>query len=331
LIIQTPEELEKDLNSADLRQVYLVLGPEQFQCSHAVDLLKSKALSPASIAFDYSEFCAGEDPIDEIIKAVNTYPMLSKKRVALVSSAEKLSDGEQEKLLESLKGLSHRGMLILLAEDLDHRKKLYKTIRETGCVAEFAKLKGYALERWAETYVQRAGYRISAASMKKILDLTGADLLNLSTELEKLMLFSGTQKTIPDSSIEDLVRESRQHRIFDLIDAIALRDRTGALRLLENLISGGESPIAIVALMARHCRQILVAKDYLRQQMDSREIAAKAQVLPFLADKFMRQVRSADAAAIQEMYIRIADIDRRLKSSSADGRLLLEQIICILV
>lgn len=329
MIIQTLEELEKDLKSAELRTVYLVLGPEQFQCRQAVDLLKGKALSPASLAFDYSEFCAGEDSIDEIIKSANTYPMLSKRRVALVTSAEKLADAEQETLLEALKNISPRSLLILLAEDLDHRKKLYRTIRETGCVAEFAKLKGFALERWAEAYVQREGYRISAVAMKKILDLAGADMLSLSTELEKLMLFSGKQKNIADSAIDDLVRGSRQHKIFDLIDAIGLRDRTSALRLLENLISGGEAPLAIVALMARHCRQVLIAKEYLQRKMDVREILARVQVLPFLLDKFMRQVRSADATAIREMYIRLADIDRRLKSSSADGRLLLEQVICI--
>jgi DNA polymerase III subunit delta len=328
LILQTLEELEQDLKSAGLRPVYLVLGPEQFQCRQAVDLLKSKALSPASLAFDYSEFCAGEDSIDEIIKSANTYPMLAKKRVALVTTAEKLADTEQETFLESLKRLSPRSLLILLAEDLDHRKKLYRTIRETGCVVEFAKLKGFALERWAEAYVQREGYRISPASMKKILDLAGADLQSLSTELEKLILFSGKQKNIPDSAIDDLVHGSRLHKIFDIIDAIAVRDRTSALRLLENLISGDESPLAIVALMARHCRQVLIAKDCLRQKMDMRAIAARAQVMPFLLEKFMRQVRSADGAAIQEMYIRLADIDRRIKSS-ADGRLLLEQMICL--
>jgi DNA polymerase III subunit delta len=331
VILQTLEDLEKSLNAADLPPVYLVLGPERFQCRQAVDLLKSKTLAPVSVAFDYSEFCAGEDSIDDIIKSANTYPMLAKRRVALVTSAEKLSDPEQETLIEALKDFSSRGLLILLAEDLDHRKKLYRTIRETGCVAEFAKLKGYALERWAEAYVQKEGYRISSAAMKKILDLAGSDLQSLSTELEKLILFSGRQRNIPDSAIEDLVRGSRQHKIFDLIDAIGLRDRTSALRLLENLISGGESPLAIVALMARHCRQVLIAKDYLGQKMDVREIAARAQVLPFLMDKFMRQVRSADAAAVQEMYIRLADIDRRLKSSSVDGRLLLEQVICIMV
>jgi DNA polymerase III subunit delta len=331
VILQTLEELENNLKGADLLPVYLVLGPEQFQCRRAVDLLKNKAIVPAALAFDYSEFCAGEDSIDDIIKSANTYPMLSKRRVALVTSAEKFSDVDQDTLLDSLKDFSPKGLLILLAEELDHRKKLYRTIRETGCVAEFAKLKGYALERWAEAYVQREGYRVSSAALKKILDLAGSDLQSLSTELDKLILFSGAQKNIPDAAIEDLVRGSRQHKTFDLIDAIALRDRTSALRLLENLISGGESPLAIVALMARQCRQVLIAKDYLRQKMDLREIATRAQVLPFLMDKFMRQVRSADATAVQEMYIRLADIDRKLKSSAADGRLLLEQVICLMV
>jgi DNA polymerase III subunit delta len=331
LILQTLEELGNDLRTSGLRSVYVILGSEQYQCLQAINLLKSKALAPESGAFDFSEFCAGEDSIDSILEAANTYPMMSKKRVALVTSADKLSDSEQETLVASLKSISPRGLLILLAEDLDHRKKLYKTIRETACVAEFSRLKGFALERWAEAFLQKEGYQISSTAMKKILDLAGADLQSLSTELGKLILFAGKQKKIPDSAIEDLVRNSRQHKIFELLDAIGVRDRKGALRMLDSLLAAGEVPIRIVAMMARHCRQMLIARECLSQRMDAREIAAKLQLLPFLVGKFMRQVRSADPAAIQEIYIRLADIDRRLKSSSADGRLLLEQVICILI
>jgi DNA polymerase-3 subunit delta len=329
--MQTLHELENDLKTAGLRSIYLILGPEQYQCRQALSLLKKKALTPESCAFDYSEFCAGEDSIDEIIKSANTYPMLSPKRVALVNSTEKLKDSEQDKLLDSLKNFSSRGLLILLADDLDHRKKLYRTIRETGCVAEFARLKGVALERWASAFIQREGRQISSAGMKKILDLTGADLQSLSAELEKLFIFAGKQKNVPDAAIDDLVRSSRQHKIFELLDAMSARNRDGALRVLEHLLSAGESPIGIVAMMARQCRQLMVARDYLAQRMDAREIAAKLQVLPFLADKFMRQVRSADPLALKRTYIRLAEIDLRLKSSSADGRLLLEQVICMLV
>jgi DNA polymerase III subunit delta len=331
VILQTLHELENDLKTAGLRSIYIILGPEQYQCRQALSLLKKKALTPESGAFDYSEFCAGEDSIDIIIKSANTYPMLSPKRVALVNSAEKLKDSEQDKLLDSLKNFSSRGLLILLADDLDHRKKLYRTIRESGCIAEFARLKGAALERWAETFVQREGHQISSAGMKQILDLTGSDLQSLSAELEKLFIFAGKQKNIPDAAIDDLVHSSRQHKIFELLDAMSVRNRDGALRVLDHLLSDGESPIGIVAMMARQCRQLLVGRDFLSQRMDAREIAAKLQVLPFLADKFMRQVRSADPLSLKRTYIRLAEIDLQLKSSSADGRLLLEQVICMFV
>jgi DNA polymerase-3 subunit delta len=330
VILQTLRELEGDLKKEGLRPCYVILGPDQYQRRLAVNLLKKTALGAETGAFDYSEFRAGEDPADEIIKSANTYPMLSAKRVALVNSAEKLSDSEQDAIVEALNNFSSRGLLILVAEELDHRKKFYRTLKESGCIAEFANLKGIALERWSEAYVQKEGHQISSAGLKKLLDLAGTDLQGLSTELEKLFLFAGKQKNIPDSAIDDLVRNSRQHKIFELLDAMSARDKNGALRMLDSLLSAGESPIGIVAMMARQCRQLLSAKDCMAQRMDAREIGAKLQVLPFLLDKFMRQARAADAATLKKTYIRLAEADRRLKSSSVDGRLLLEQVICLL-
>ncbi|MBP1624050.1 MAG: hypothetical protein H6Q07_2070, partial [Acidobacteria bacterium] len=62
-----------------------------------------------------------------------------------------------------------------------------------------------------------------------------------------------------------------------------------------------------------------------------RDIASAAQIPPFVLDQFVRQARSADPSAIRRMFIKLAEIDRRLKSSSADGRMLLESLICALV
>jgi DNA polymerase III subunit delta len=331
VILQTLSELEDALRAADLQSVYLVLGEEQYQCRQAVNLLKLKALHAAYSAFDCSEFSAGHACVSEMLEAANTFPMLSKKRVVLISDAEKLTDTEQDELAGKLGELSPRSMLILLAEDLDHRKKLYRTVREKGCVAEFSRLKGAALERWVENFARKLGFQISPPAVKKILDLVGPDLQNLSTELEKLAIYAGRQKSISDSAIDDLVRSSRQHRVFDMIDALGMRDRAGALRLLSNLLAEGEHPIMIVAMMARHCRQMLITRECLDRGIPAREVTAKIQIPPFLWDKFLRQARSADPAATAEIYKRLADIDRRLKSSSGDGRLLLEQVLFSLI
>jgi DNA polymerase-3 subunit delta len=331
VIFQNLEDLEGDLKKCGLRSVYVILGPELFQCQSAIRLIKSQAVTPESESFDYSEYAAGDTSIDEMLAAANTFPMMSKRRLVLVSRAEKLKDSEQDMLLMSLENLASRSTVLLFAEELDHRRRFYKALRDNYCTAEFQKLKGAALERWAEHFVRKEGYRISRSSIKKIVELAGSDLQALSSELEKLLLYAADEKRIPDSIINDLVRTSRQHGIFELIEAVGRRERSSALYSLANLVDMGLHPLVIVTMMARHCRQILIAKEYLLQKKPKPEIARAAQIPAFLLEQFLRQAQAADADIVQEMYIRIADIDKRLKSSSGDGRLLLESVICALV
>jgi DNA polymerase-3 subunit delta len=144
-------------------------------------------------------------------------------------------------------------------------------------------------------------------------------------------LYAGTEKTISDVAVNELVGTSRQQGIFDLIGAVGKRDRNASLRSLANLLSMGEHPLVIVTMLVRHCRQVLIAKEYLERGAAAREIAGAAQIPAFILDMFLRQVRAVDGATIRQMYIQLADMDRKLKSSPADGRILLERIICALV
>ncbi len=332
MILQTLEELEGDLRKNGFRRVYVILGQEHYRAREAINLLKKKALLPESISFDYSEFSGADAAADGIMASAGTFPMLAKRRVILVTEADRLKEDEQEKLINSLKNqeISPRSMLILVAENLDHRKRFYKILHELACVVEFQKLKGSAMERWAESFVRREGYRISVKSLKHVIELAGQDLQSLSSELEKLFLRAGKEKTIPDSAVEDMVRSSRQHSIFELLDAVGNRDRKGALRLLANLLQR-EAPSAVTAMMARHCRQVLIAKECILEGNSVQDTAKAAQISPYFLDKFLRQARNADTSVIRQMYIHLAEIDRRLKSSAGDGPMMLEKLICELV
>jgi DNA polymerase-3 subunit delta len=329
VILHSLEELEIDLRKNGLRPVYLILGPEGYLCRSAVRLLKSKVLSPGAEALDYSEFAAEEVTADAIAEAANTYPMISGKRLVLVRDSEKLKDSEQDALLDLLKNISVRSTLILFAGDLDHRKRFYKTLRDGHCVAEFPKLKGPALDRWAEAFMRRQGCRISLDAIRKVVELAGSDLQSLASELEKLVLYAGKEKGISDDAVDALVRANRQQSIFELTDAMARGDRNGALRSLANLLEMGEEPLRIAAMIARHCRQVLIAKEYLLKGSDVREIGNAVQITsPYILDKFMRQVRAADSAGVRQIYMHVAEIDRRIKTSSGNDRMMLENLIC---
>jgi DNA polymerase-3 subunit delta len=172
--------------------------------------------------------------------------------------------------------------------------------------------------------------RISAQSLHKLVELAGADLQSITAEVEKLSLYAGEEKTIPDSVVDELLLTSRQRGIFELTGAIGRRDRRSALALLANLMESGEAPLGILAMIARHYRQLFMAKDLLEAGKPLSEIASAAQIPPFVVDEFMRQARNTDWQTASKTYTRLADIDNRIKSSRADPRVILEQFICSL-
>jgi len=327
MLLQTLEELERDL-TVSVRPVYLLLGPEEYNCGQALAILKNRTITPGAVDFDYSVFTAGDARVQEILESASTFPMLSPRRLIVVEDIGKFKDSEAETLLDGLNRISPRSTIILTAVELDKRKKFFKTAQKDFCLCEFPRLKGPVLERWAETFVRKQGYRISTVALKRVIDIAGADLQTLASEFEKLMLYAGEEKVIPDAVIEDLVRASRQQSIFDLTNAVGRRDRNGALRSLGNLLGMGEHPLVVVTMLARHCRQTLIAIEGLRERKNPRDIASAAQIPQFAIDQFLAGVRAVNPDTVKGMYIRLAAIDRQLKSSSLDGRALLEGLLC---
>ncbi|MEJ2109615.1 MAG: DNA polymerase III subunit delta [Acidobacteriota bacterium] len=331
MILQSLEALQKDLETSSARSYYLILGQEQFLCRLACDLIKKRLINPEAAAFDFTSFSIKDASVQKIFETANTFPMLSNRRLVLVTDVEKLPERDHEKFLAHLDSLQSCSMVVLIADELDRRKKFYKALQAGGCIVEFKKLKGASLERWVEAYTKKKGYRISTVLIGKIVNIAGSDLQSMVGELEKLFLFAGKDKTITESAVEDLVRNSRQHGIFELIDAIGKRDRAAALRSLSNLLESGEYPLMIVSMMARHSRQVLIVKECLKRGMNFRDAGRAAQIPPFILDKFVRQAKAIDTGTVSKMHKGLHDIDRMLKSSSVDARTLLEVFICALV
>jgi len=331
LILQNLDALEKDLESAPERGYYLVLGPEKYTRRQVIDLVRDRLIKADAAPFDYSLFSFRDTSLEKIFETAGTFPMLSKRRLVVATELEALPERDHDGLQKKIEDLPARSMLLLVAEEMDRRRKLYKYIQDNGCIVACPKLKGASLARWVESFAKRRGYQIPSPLVARIVDLAGSDLQSLAAELEKLFLYSGGEKRISERNVDDLVRNSRQHGIFELIDAIGKRDRGASLHSLANLLGMGEYPLRIVSMLARHSRQVLIVKESIKKGRSAGDACREAQVPHFVQDAFIRQARSVDLDIVQKMHATLHEIDRRLKSSSADARTLLEVFICNLV
>lgn len=325
-----PGSLEQELARGRLSAVYLVLGPEAFLARQAIDVLKRHIVTPDLAAFNMSEFDAASSPMIEIVGAARTLPMMSPRRLVLVNNLQLAPEEERESLLEYLANPCDRCVLVLTAPDLDKRTGFFRTLRQNAQVLEHPKLKGLALERWVTGHMKSHGYTAAPGVVRRLLDAVGTDLQTLANEMEKLALHTGEGRSITVEAIDELAGASRQRGIFELTDMLGKRDVKSALRVLASLLNAGEAPLMIVTMMARHYRQVLIVKEMMEGRSKPSEISETAQVPGFLLDDFIRQARSIDRETARRMYLKLAETDRRFKSTSADHRMVLESLVCSL-
>jgi len=328
--ILTLEQLEAEIGRNRFHPVYLFLGTEEFLILQALASLRTKSMPAEALPFNFSEWdCRSSDPVS-ILQAAATFPMMSPRRLVVVTGIEELDETGKEALAAYVAAPEAKTVLVLAAAALDRRSRFYRKLHESAAVIECERLKGPALERWAAAAFARNGYRLSPRGIQKLVDLAGSDLHTLSHEIEKLILYAGNEKTIRDESIDALVQATRQHGIFELTAAMGKRDRKLALQLLANLLEAGEEPLPILGMMARHFRQVITARELLDAGRQPQEIGPIIRIPEFLLGEFLRQVRALEPGLAQTMIQRLAKADLRIKSSGVEARLLLEQLVCVL-
>jgi DNA polymerase-3 subunit delta len=161
----------------------------------------------------------------------------------------------------------------LTTDFVDRRKALFKAIDETGLVVDCTVPKGETrADRMARDAVTQAtidaalaqaGKRMASDARQRLMEWTGFDLRTLSGNLEKLISFVGDRKTINDADVTAVLQRTRKDPIFEFTNAVADRDLSAILPLMNSLLNDGMHPLQLLAAVANQLRRLLVAKDFI--------------------------------------------------------------------
>ena len=321
------EQLIRELDQGRLSPIYFLFGEETYLVSQALTILREKVVPAESRPFNYTSYSGATDRMSEALSVARTFPVISPHRMVVIEWIEEAPQDGRTALIEYLESPVDSTVLVLTARDMDRRTQLYKRLHREAHVLDFPKLKGRTLVSWVRTTVGEMGHSMSASTAEHLVDLCGPDLQVLRNELEKISLLHHAAELLPDEALDEVVTESRQHGIFEFIGALGSRNHKESFKLLGNLLQSGEKPLAVLGMMARHFRQVLIVKELEAAHRSRKEIMSAAQIPPFLMDSFVQQSRSIPADAAHRIYLKLADVDRRIKSSATDPKLLLESLI----
>ncbi|MCG0277574.1 MAG: DNA polymerase III subunit delta [Thermanaeromonas sp.] len=316
----TWQELQKELTAGSVAPVYLFYGQEKYLITRAVEALKNKLLGPEAELLDYQEFEGKEINLEALLSATQTPPVLSVRRLIVVKDAPL----NEEALLEAISPPCPTSCLVLLAgEEIDKRKKLVKAIQQAGRVVEFRNLPPAELAQYFKDEARKRGRSLEEGAAQALAEaVTGLE--QGLKELEKLDLYlpPGTPITLKD--VETLVPAALSSKtIFQLLDALAEGDRSTAIDLCRRLLAFGEAPLAILGMMARQFRLLLLAHIH----GPASPLAEILGLHPWVAKKIARLARKSSLASTVSALEKILRADVALKTGVGDPRLILEQLI----
>src|SRR5207237_413867 len=82
--------------------------------------------------------------------------------------------------------------------------------------------------------------KFEADAARELVDALGADMMLISNELEKLMLYAGERRHISLGDVETMVLAAKQRSLYELTDAISAKDSARALVVLDAILSSGD-------------------------------------------------------------------------------------------
>lgn len=315
------------LRSERLAPLYCIYGKERFLIDRAIELLRSRILEPATRDFNYELFYGKEATADRIVQAARTLPMMARHRFVLVRDADAMKADELNGLVGYVSAPSEASCLVLVAEKIDQRIKLFSTWKKKGIILKLDPLYERQLPAFVREEAKQREVRFDVGAAELLCEEVGAELGQLADSVERLSIYVGERKTISVEDVESQVATTRQRTVFELADAVGQGSRERALLALGSLLLAKESGVRIVAMLARHLRQLWRAHQLLEERADKMTIASELGMPPFFVDGLVDQARRVDVSAFPRMHQALFETDRALKSSRLEDERLLERLI----
>jgi DNA polymerase-3 subunit delta len=336
-----------------LRAGYVLAGDETFLLDRCRSVVLKTFVPPDLKDFCLSDLDLAGTPIFEVLDRAQTPSLMAPFQVIFVRNVRQLYTRGAKKdefaaLERYFRSPNPQALLIFVADflrisadsrrmemdDKNRFERLTETLGEHCGMVELARVNEEDAMRWTTTTAQEGGAKMDADAARELVDALGADMMLISSELEKLLLYTLGRGRITLGDVETMVLGAKQRSLYELTDAISSHDRVRALALLHGLLNssdaGEDAAIGHLYMLARTFRQMLVILE--KNVRDSRAIWQALwqgfRMPPFAADDLIRQARRYKSRRDLTRALRlVARADLELRSSPPDKRLVLERLV----
>lgn len=316
--------INEDIKNKTFKKVYLLYGDEPYLKKQYRDRIKENITGSDTMNFSYYE--GDKLNVKEIIEMADTLPFFSEKRLIVIENSGFFKRSNEE-LATFISTLPDYLVLVFVEEAVDERNKLFKAVKKEGYVSLMNQQTESVLIKWIGKCFKEKEMMIEPAAIRLLLDKTGASMVLIKAEMDKIISYCGTRTKVNTADIEAICSTVTVSKIFDMITAIAVKRQQEALRLYYDLLAQKEPPMNILSLMVRQFNGILQVKEALAMGVNAYDIAKSMGVAPFIAQKYSSQAKNFSIKQLQLALKDLADVEEAVKTGKLDAKMAVELMI----
>ncbi len=331
------QALLRDLATGRIPRLLLIHGPEPLLIDEVVERLTAATFPEAAgLAVNREVLHADTVTADALVGAGLGLPLFGGRRLVLVRGLGGAPARALDRLRAAIEAArAHPGgwpgegtTVALLASGADRRSPALRLVPEAEQV-EVRPPSGRAVAGWLRARARAAGLDLAPAAAEALVALIGEDLSRLAGEVEKAAVFVGGDGHVTEEVVRALAGESRVRQYWELSQALEEADRVKGLRVLAELLAGGEEPTVLLAQMVGHLRDVWRVKAGLAERRDVREITRLLPRTrpPFAVERLMGRATAVSVERLEAAIARCFEVELRLKSGGGEAPALLTALV----
>ena len=312
--------IDDDIKNKTFKPVYLIYGEE----GYLVNQYRKKLIQAIAGDNTFNLTVVNEKPdIKELKSLADTLPFMSEKRLIVLDRCSLFKMGKDAlKIYERfVTDIPDHLCVVIVEESADKRFALYKAAAEKGHVCEIKTQSQANVTAFITNWFKSEGKSIDKNAAYEIYIRTVGDLGMITGELEKLLAYTSGRDVITIEDVKASCSVRVESHVFDMVDAIAHKDKRKTYRLYFDLLAVKESPMKILILLEKHFAQLFqVSKS---PRMPAGELAktiGMKGVPPFVAGKLLKQVVAFTPERLKEITELFAETEEDIKTGKMTDR-----------
>ena len=314
-----------DLKNKSFAPVYLIYGKEPYLMEFAKNSLKKALVAPGD-NLNYVNYAGGSTDPAQVVSMAYTLPFMAEKRVIMVTDSGFFKKSVDE-ITAYIKEPSEDTVLIFCESQVDERTSTFKAAKAGGYLSKEDPYSEDKLKKWIGGNLKRYGKQVTEEAVDLLLERTGAEMTALDNEVAKLVSYVGDRGFVNGDDVKKLVHRNPTLTVFNMIDAISLRQVDRAVGCYYDMIAEKESPFAILTHMERTFRSFIVLKDLAGSGLETRELAQRAGCRDFLVSRYIQRSKKYTYSRLMGILDACAEADRDIKQGRIADELAVELLI----